>query len=87
MPPPPPSEPPEPPPPPPPIAPSPPFSPFCHMQMDLVLVLDESAEMASYAGQVADFARGVINQFHLSLTDAQIGMVGFSGTAHTLAQL
>ena len=70
--------------------PPPPRAPSCLAQHDLVLVLDQSGSMWSFASQVRNFANAIIGQFALGATQtagSRFAVVFFASSAQTVASL
>jgi len=72
----------------PPSPPAPPaVPPPCSGQIDLVMVLDNSASVGAQRPDVLTFARQVVSFFTMGATAAQIGYVEFHDTVQTFSAL
>jgi len=77
-----------PPPQPPPSPPSPPsVPPPCAVEIDVVMVLDNSGSVGAQRPDVLNFARAVVGFFTMGSSEAQIGYVEFEETAYKLSDL
>jgi len=81
--------PPKPPPPPPPTPPPPPGPPPpCKAKLDVVIILDGSASIQSTDWQhELAFTNKIVDSFHLSADQVEIGALQFSGFAHKIIDL
>ena len=67
----------------PPLPPSPPEAPPpCSAQIDMVLVLDNSASVGSQRFSVLSFARAVVVKFEMGANAAQVIVIVFTSSPH-----